>query len=117
VVSFLALRDLVRAIGYSSATASVFPAIIDTAVAVSSLMLVALGDKPAGRTRAVTMPANPQTPAMQRVGQRSAHSAKAKVTGCPTRASVTRSNRFESWRSRAMLPVTHVPTARSRPVV
>jgi hypothetical protein len=42
-VSFLALRDLMRAIGYSSATASVFPAIIDTAVAVSTLMLVALG--------------------------------------------------------------------------
>ena len=50
-VSFLALRDLMRAIGYSPATAWVFPAIIDTAVAVSTLMLVALGDKPARRTR------------------------------------------------------------------
>jgi hypothetical protein len=46
-VSFLALRDLIRAVGYSSATAWIFPAIIDTAVAVSTLMLVALGDKPA----------------------------------------------------------------------
>ena len=52
-VSFLALRDLMLAIGYSSATASVFPAIIDTAVAVSTMMLVALGDKPARRARPV----------------------------------------------------------------
>src|SRR6476469_2083100 len=50
-VSFLALRDLMQAIGYSSAIAWVFPAIIDTAVAVSTLMLVALGDKPARRSR------------------------------------------------------------------
>jgi hypothetical protein len=51
-VSFLALRDLMRVIGYSSATAWIFPAIIDTAVAVSTMMLVALGDKPARRTPA-----------------------------------------------------------------
>jgi Protein of unknown function (DUF2637) len=36
-ISFLALRDLVQAIGYSATTAWVFPAIIDTAVAVSTL--------------------------------------------------------------------------------
>jgi hypothetical protein len=42
-VSLLALRDLMRVIGYSSATAWIFPAIIDTAVAVSTMMLVALG--------------------------------------------------------------------------
>ena len=35
--SFLALRDLMRAVGYSSATAWIFPAIIDTAVAVSTM--------------------------------------------------------------------------------
>ena len=52
-VSFLALRDLMRAIGYSYATAWIFPAIIDAAVAVSTLMLVALGDKPVRRARAV----------------------------------------------------------------
>jgi Protein of unknown function (DUF2637) len=45
-VSFLALRDLMLAIGYSAETAWIFPAIIDTAVAVSTMMLVALGDKP-----------------------------------------------------------------------
>ena len=44
-MSFLALRDLMLAIGYTSATAWAFPAIIDTAVAVATVMLVALGDK------------------------------------------------------------------------
>jgi hypothetical protein len=84
-VSFLALRDLMRAIGYSSATAWIFPAIIDTAVAVSTLMLVALADKPARRTRTVTMPANTHTPAMQRVGHPAAQGAKAKVmSAAPT---------------------------------
>src|SRR6476619_1399415 len=78
-VSFLALRELMRAIGYSSATAWTFPAIIDTAVAVSTLMLVALGDKPARRTRTATVHANTQTPAMQKVGQPARPDAKAKV--------------------------------------
>jgi hypothetical protein len=36
-LSFLALRGLMQAIGYSSATAWIFPALIDTAVAVSTL--------------------------------------------------------------------------------
>jgi Protein of unknown function (DUF2637) len=57
-VSFLALRDLMQAIGYGSTTAWIFPAIIDTAVAFSTLMLVALGDKPARRLRTVTTAAN-----------------------------------------------------------
>src|SRR6201997_5311400 len=62
-LSFLALRDLMQNIGYSSATAWVFPAIIDTAVAVSTMMLVALGDKPARRTRTVATPASAQVKA------------------------------------------------------
>jgi uncharacterized protein DUF2637 len=84
-VSFLALRDLMLAIRYSYATAWIFPATIDTAVAVSTLMLVALGDKPARRSRTVTMPANTQAPAMQRLGQPAMRSAKAEVLpGAPT---------------------------------
>ncbi len=51
-ISFLALRDLMLVIGYRADTAWIFPAIIDTAVAVSTMMLVALGDKPARRLRA-----------------------------------------------------------------
>ena len=50
-LSFIALRDLMLIIGYSPATAWIFPAIIDTAVAVATLMLVALGDRPTRRTR------------------------------------------------------------------
>ncbi len=88
-VSFLALRDLMRVIGYSSATAWIFPAIIDTAVAVSTMMLVALGDKPARRARTVTTPANAQTPTMRPLAQPPTKSAKAAVTPVvPTSARV-----------------------------
>jgi hypothetical protein len=80
-VSFLALRDLMRAIGYSSATAWIFPALIDTAVAVSTMMLVALGDKPARRTRTVTVPASAQVKA-------SAPTAPAPVSAPPRPHSV-----------------------------
>jgi Protein of unknown function (DUF2637) len=83
-VSFLALRDLMRVIEYSSATGWIFPAIIDTAVAVSTMMLVALGDKPARRTRTVTTPSNTQTPTMQRLAQPSGQSAKTEVTRVAT---------------------------------
>jgi len=51
-LSFLALNDLMHLIGYSSSTAWVFPVIVDAAVAVATLMLIALGDKPARRPRA-----------------------------------------------------------------
>jgi hypothetical protein len=79
-VSFLALRDLMEAIGYSTTTACIFPAIIDTAVAVSTLMLVALGDKPARRARTVTTPGNTQTPRAHRVVQSPTQGTKAEVT-------------------------------------
>ncbi|MGB8388156.1 DUF2637 domain-containing protein, partial [Mycobacterium sp.] len=79
-VSFLALRDLMLVIGYSSATAWIFPAIIDTAVAVSTLMLVALGDKPARRGRAVTTSAGAQIPPVRWLGQPATQNAKAHVT-------------------------------------
>jgi Protein of unknown function (DUF2637) len=79
-VSFLALRDLMQSIGYSPATAWVFPAIVDTTVAVSTMMLVALGDKPARRTRTVAMSGNTQTPAPQRLLQPQTQSAKTRVT-------------------------------------
>ncbi len=83
-VSFLALRDLMQAIGYGSATACAFPAIIDTAVAVSTLMLVALGDKPVRRTRAVTISAGTHIRTPRSSGQIAAQSAKAHVTGPAT---------------------------------
>lgn len=60
-LSYLALRDLALSIGYSRSVAWLLPMIVDTAVATSALMLVALGDKPASRTRipAVSAPVNP----------------------------------------------------------
>ena len=63
MLSFRALRDLLTQTGTPPAWAWVFPAIIDTAVGVSTLMLVALGDKPARRTRSVTAPAAVQVKA------------------------------------------------------
>ena len=68
-----------QAIGYSYTTAWIFPAIIDTAVAVSTLMLVALGDKPARRPRNATTPAGAQNPAMPPLRRRAAQSAKAEL--------------------------------------
>ena len=46
-MSFLALQGLMLAIGYSPVTAWIFPVLIDTTLAVCTLMIVALGDKPA----------------------------------------------------------------------
>jgi hypothetical protein len=79
-VSFLALRDLMRGIGYGDTTALIFPAIIDTTVAVSTLMLVALGDKPARRPRTMTTPADIQTSVVERLTRRATQPARAEVT-------------------------------------
>jgi hypothetical protein len=63
MLSFRALRDLLIQTGTPPAWAWIFPAIIDMAVAVSTMMLVALGDKPARRTRTATAPAFAQVKA------------------------------------------------------
>jgi hypothetical protein len=78
-VSFLALGDLIRTIGYSSTTAWVFPAINDAAVSVSTLMLVALGDKPARRSRPVNPTAAAQPAGAQGRGGVARHSAEHQV--------------------------------------
>jgi Protein of unknown function (DUF2637) len=84
MVSFLALRDLMRAIGYSPTTACIFPVIIDTAVAVSTLMLVALGEKPARRVRTGTASASTQPSALQRLAQTRTRRAKGEVAPATT---------------------------------
>jgi hypothetical protein len=83
-VSFLALRDLMLVIGYGPATAWIFPAIIDTTVAVSTMMLVALGDKPARRAPRVGI----QPIAVQKATQTPAQSTKpqARPLGSATHA-------------------------------
>lgn len=75
-LSFIALRDLMQTIGYSPAVAWIFPTIVDTAVGVSTVMLVALGDKPARRSRTSSTAEN----APNRTSQGSAESAKPQVT-------------------------------------
>ncbi|AGB26259.1 Protein of unknown function (DUF2637) [Mycobacterium sp. JS623] len=80
MLSFRALRDLLIETGTPAEWAWVFPAIIDTAVGVSTLMLVALGDKPARRARTVTSSTGTQTPAKQRLAQPPTQNAKGEVT-------------------------------------
>ncbi len=80
MLSFRTLRELLIQTGTPPAWAWVFPAIIDTAVAVSTLMLVALGDKPARRARTVTSSTGTQTPKMQRSAQPRKQNAKAEFT-------------------------------------
>jgi hypothetical protein len=107
-VSFLALQDLMQAIGYSSTTAWLFPAIIDTAVAVSTLMLVALGDKPGRRTRTGAAPATTRTPTMRRRGQSGTQSAKAEVTRpAPT---LLKTQTVQDQRARTSAPVQRNPS-------
>ena len=62
-VSFIALRDLMVRVGYSPRIAGLFPVIIDCMVGVATVALVALGDKPARRTRTATAPASAQVKA------------------------------------------------------
>jgi hypothetical protein len=81
-MSFRALRDLVIHTGIPPVWAWLFPAIIDTAIGVSTLMLVVLGDKPARRTpRAGT-----QTAPVQRASQAPVQNAKAQVAVASTSA-------------------------------
>jgi hypothetical protein len=53
-LSFVALRDLAVIAGIRPALAPVLPLVIDLAIAVATLALVAIGDKPARRGRTAT---------------------------------------------------------------
>src|SRR5208337_1426306 len=106
-MSFLALRDLMQAIGYSPTTGWIFPAIIDTAVAVGSMMLIALGDKPARRTRTVTTSASTQNPTMQRLAQPGTQGAKAEVT--PFAPTGARAQRVQAEQVQAPASIQHDP--------
>jgi hypothetical protein len=80
MLSFRALRDLLIQTGTPPAWALIFPAIIDTAVGVATMMLVALGDKPARRARTLTASTGTQTPTKQQLAQPPTQNAKAEVT-------------------------------------
>jgi hypothetical protein len=62
VMSFVALRDLAVLAGTPPALAAIMPIVIDLAVAVSTIALVAVGDKPARRTRTATPTATRTAP-------------------------------------------------------
>jgi hypothetical protein len=79
MLSFRALRDLLIQTGTPPAWAWLFPVIIDTTIGVSTMMLVALGDKPGRRTRTANVPAATQTPPMQQSARRRSRSATAEV--------------------------------------
>lgn len=68
------------AIGYSADTAWIFPAIIDTAVAVSTMMLVALGDKPARRGRTANLHSSTEVPQARHTADRHGQAAKTQFT-------------------------------------
>jgi Protein of unknown function (DUF2637) len=102
-VSFLALRDLMQAIGYSPTTACIFPAIIDTAVAVSTLMLVALGERPARRIRTGNASTSTDLPTLPGLPQRRVQSAKADVRwSAPSSTSVAASASLQASPAQVM---------------
>jgi len=112
-VSFLALRDLMRAIGCSSATAGVFPAIIDTAVGVATLMLVALGDKPARRTRTANVPSTTHAPPTQQSARRRLRSATAEVMSAARTDARTRAVQHVSLQGSASVQPDPAQTVQS----
>jgi hypothetical protein len=107
MLSFRTLRDLLIQTGTPPAWAWVFPAIIDTAVGVSTLMLVALGDKPARRTRTVTSSTGTQTPTMQRLAQPRTQNAKTEFT--PISPTSARAQAIQDKRVQNSLPVQPDP--------
>jgi hypothetical protein len=107
-MSFRALRDLLIQTGTPPAWAWLFPVIIDTTIGVSTLMLVALGDKPARRARIVTTSANTPTPTAQRLTQTPTQSAKTQVT--PVSPTSARAQTLKAKRVQNSLPVQPDPT-------
>ena len=103
-LSFLALRDLMQIIGYSPATAWIFPAIIDTMMAVTTLMLVALGDKPVRRIRAATSTASTDASTARRP-QRS-----AKVDVAPFAPTSARAQQVQPDRMQPSAPLQRAST-------
>jgi hypothetical protein len=88
VMSFRALRDLLIQVGTPPAWAWLFPAVIDTAIGVSTMMLVALGDKPVRRApRASTQTASAQSAAQTPVRTAKAQVRPSAPTGAQAQAS------------------------------
>jgi hypothetical protein len=101
-LSFIALRDLMLAIGYTPAIAWIFPSIVDAAVAVATLMLVALGDKPARRTRTAT--GSRQAAVHATTSERAAAEPPRHTAGTPTTRTAPAASR-QTARARALQAV------------
>jgi Protein of unknown function (DUF2637) len=100
-VSFIALRDLMVRIGYSPRIAGLFPVTIDCMVGVATVALVALGDKPARRTRTITASASTQAPTMGPLVQPPTQKAKAQIaaTSASARIQTVQAERVQSFAS------------------
>jgi hypothetical protein len=110
VLSFRALRDLLTQMGTPPAWAWLFPAVIDTAVGVCTMMLVALGDKPARRAPRLGARNAP----LQKAAQALSQSAKTKVsTTAPRDAPTPRKRRVGTFDSVAAQPKQAHPVERS----
>lgn len=112
VVSFRALRDLVIQTGIPPVWAWLFPAIIDTAIGVSTLMLVALGDKPARRARTVTAYTNTQNPTLQRPARPAKQSPTAEVAASAARSARVRTLQGEQVQTPASVQTDPAQTVR-----
>jgi Protein of unknown function (DUF2637) len=88
VLSFRALRDLLTQMGTPPAWAWLFPAVVDTAVGVSTMMLVALGDRPVRRAARV----GTQIAPLQKAAQTPSQPAKPKVNQAAPAAARTPGN-------------------------
>jgi len=89
LLSFRALRDLLTQMGTPPAWAWLFPAVIDTAVGVCTMMLVALGDKPARRAPRLGTQSSP----VQKAAQTLSRSAEPKFSATAVGDAPTLGNR------------------------
>jgi hypothetical protein len=79
LLSFVALRDLAVMAGIAPGLALMLPLVIDTAVAVATAALVAVGDKPVRRTRSATTSAPHPALGAAAVSGRSAKAVRART--------------------------------------
>lgn len=84
VLSFVALRDLAVLTGIAPELAAMLPLVIDLAVAVATVALVAVGDKPVRRPRSAASPAPGSAPRV--AAQRATIATRSRALTAPTAA-------------------------------
>ena len=111
MLSFVALRDFAVIAGVRPGLAPVLPLVIDLAIGVATLALVAIGDKPARRTRNATGSAA-ATAAPSVI---TATSKRDAPTATPAAVAMTDRDNQLRPRQKARLLARMTPTANSRP--